>query len=212
MEELNRLNEMGRNKITQLRDEIENMELYARETADDKLLVEVESQRHQLASIIRTFKDANISSMLAIEKAEREDLLKSHDTDENGIRQRKKVDRTGLLKMSSGVTEQLLSISRQLADTTQRSQDTLDNLVSSSTTVHLPPRKSVPRISCTVTSENGFAAVCEYNDGQPSMIRLVFTTGKFIKLLIKIWGKPSESVAAASDLPRALRVCCNPRN
>ncbi|GBP24923.1 hypothetical protein EVAR_12589_1 [Eumeta japonica] len=30
----------------------------------------------------------------------------------------------------------------------------------------LPPRKSAPRISCTVASENGFLAICGYNDGQ----------------------------------------------
>lgn len=42
------------------------------------------------------------------------------------FRQRK--DKEGLVKMSSDVTEQLLSISRNLADTTQRSADTLETL------------------------------------------------------------------------------------
>lgn len=42
------------------------------------------------------------------------------------FRQRK--DKEGLVKMSSDVTDQLLSISRHLADTTQRSADTLETL------------------------------------------------------------------------------------
>lgn len=41
--------------------------------------------------------------MFAIEKAQREDLLKSGEGDESGLRKRNtKVDRDGLLKMSSG--------------------------------------------------------------------------------------------------------------
>lgn len=41
-------------------------------------------------------------------------------------RQRK--DKAGLAKMSTNVTDQLLSISRNLADTTQRSAETLETL------------------------------------------------------------------------------------
>ncbi|KAL0841844.1 hypothetical protein ABMA28_014083 [Loxostege sticticalis] len=137
METLNELNEKGRTLITQLREEMESLELFGKDSGDQKYIVELESQRHLLASLLKEFKEANISTMFAIEKAQREELLKPADGEESGVKQRKKkTDRDGLLKMSTGVTEQLLSISRQLADTTQRSQDTLDNLVSSSSTVH----------------------------------------------------------------------------
>lgn len=80
------------------------------------------------------FKKANISAMLAIEKGAQEELLKPK-TEETVLRQRQKRDKENLVKMSSNVTEQLLSISRQLADTTKRSADTLDALVTSSDTV-----------------------------------------------------------------------------
>ncbi|KAJ0180346.1 hypothetical protein K1T71_003750 [Dendrolimus kikuchii] len=137
MESLSELNEKGRVRIEQLRSELESLDLYGKESGDSKYTIELESQRHQLAGLLREFKEANIASMFAIEKAQREDLLKPVDNDETGVRNRKKkVDRDGLFKMSSGVTEQLLSISRQLADTTQKSQVTLDSLVSSSSTVH----------------------------------------------------------------------------
>ncbi|XP_075970060.1 vesicle transport protein Sec20 [Anticarsia gemmatalis] len=137
METLNRFNEKGRTYISQLRDELESLELYGKDMGDMKYSLELESQRHQLACLLKEFKEANITSMFAIEKAQRNELLKGAEGDNSNLRNRKnKVDRDGLLKMSSGVTEQLLSISRQLADTAQRSQDTLDNLVSSSSTVH----------------------------------------------------------------------------
>ena len=44
------------------------------------------------------------------------------------IKYRQRKDKEGLVKMSSDVTEQLLSISRHLAETTQRSADTLETL------------------------------------------------------------------------------------
>ncbi|XP_049867004.1 vesicle transport protein SEC20-like [Pectinophora gossypiella] len=135
MEALNELNEKGRAKINLLRDELENLELYGRESGDQKYAVELESQRHLLAGLLKEFKDANISSMFAIEKKQRQELLKPAESEDSNVRNRKKVDRDGLLQMSTGVTDQLLSISRQLADTTQRSQHTLDSLVSSSSTV-----------------------------------------------------------------------------
>lgn len=49
MEMLNELNEKGRAKIALWREDIENMELNAREMGDEKYMLEVDSQRHQLA-------------------------------------------------------------------------------------------------------------------------------------------------------------------
>lgn len=55
-------------------------------------------------SLLKEFKDANITSMFAIEKAQRDELLKSGEKDDCGIRKRStKVERDGLLKMSSGI-------------------------------------------------------------------------------------------------------------
>ncbi|CAK1552554.1 unnamed protein product [Leptosia nina] len=137
MESLNELNEKGRAVITDLRNLLEKLDLYVKETADPKFITELESQRHLQASLVKEFKEANINSMLEIEKAQRQELLKDAAGEQSVLRLRhKKVEKDGLLKVSTGVTEQLLTISRQLAATTQRSQDTLDNLVSSSTAVH----------------------------------------------------------------------------
>lgn len=80
------------------------------------------------------FKKANLKSMLAIEKGAKEELLKPTN-EESVLRQRQKRDKESMAKMSSNVTDQLLSISRQLAETTQRSAVTLESLVTSSDSV-----------------------------------------------------------------------------
>lgn len=55
-------------------------------------------------SLLKEFKEANLSSMFKIEKAQREELLKAADGDNTSLRNRNnKVDRDGLLKMSSGI-------------------------------------------------------------------------------------------------------------
>lgn len=49
MEALNELNEKGRTLITQLREEMESLELFGKDSGDQKYIVELESQRHLLA-------------------------------------------------------------------------------------------------------------------------------------------------------------------
>lgn len=56
MEKLNELNEKGRAKITEVREELENLYLYGKETGDTKYDTELESQRHLLAwSVTKTY-------------------------------------------------------------------------------------------------------------------------------------------------------------
>lgn len=80
------------------------------------------------------FKKANIKSMLSIDKSNKEELLRPMN-EETSLRQRQKRDKNNMVKLTSSVTDQLLSISRQLADTTKSSADTLDSLVISSDNV-----------------------------------------------------------------------------
>ncbi|XP_068629959.1 vesicle transport protein SEC20 [Battus philenor] len=138
MEKLNAHNEKGRALLTSLREELDSLDLYGKETRDDRFIVELESQKHLLASLLREFRAANVSTLFTIEKEQRDELLQSKmEGEKSNVRLRKpQVKKDGLLNATTGVTEQLLSISRQLADTTQRSQATLDSLVSSSSTVH----------------------------------------------------------------------------
>nr|AGM32188.1 vesicle transport protein SEC20 [Coptotermes formosanus] len=138
LEVLNELNREGRIKIANLRKQIEQLEILAKEqvkgTERTKLLAEVESHRQQLTSTYGAFRKANITCMLTIEKVNNKELF--HDESEEAtVRHRQRKDKEGLVKMSSDVTEQLLSISRHLAETSQRSADTLETLVNSSSNV-----------------------------------------------------------------------------
>lgn len=138
LEVLNELNREGRSKIGTLRSQINQLEIFAKEevkeTERTKLLKEVESHRQQLASTVGAFRKANIMCMFAIQKSNKEELL-DQGSEEAVLRHRQRKDKEGLVKMSSDVTEQLLSISRHLAETTQRSADTLETLTNSSSNV-----------------------------------------------------------------------------
>nr|CAD7443888.1 unnamed protein product [Timema bartmani] len=83
------------------------------------------------ADTLSAFRKANVACLLSIERSNKEELF-DQVSEEANLRHRQKKDKEGLVKISSNVTEQLLSISRHLADTTQRSADTLDSLANSS--------------------------------------------------------------------------------
>lgn len=138
LEVLNELNAEGRLKLAELRKLIGRLESLGKECPSlserNEILQEVQSSREQLTSTLGVFRKANVACMLAIEKSDKERLFNEKDED-TLLRHRQKKDKTSLVKMSSSITDQLLSISRHLADTTQRSSDTLDTLVNSSSNV-----------------------------------------------------------------------------
>jgi protein transport protein SEC20 len=65
-----------------------------------------------------------VDSAWAIDKLSRENLFSNNQ--QNLLRKRK--DQIGALKISSQITDKLLDISKYLAETTQRSAETLDTL------------------------------------------------------------------------------------
>lgn len=153
------MNAEGREKLAKLRKYIEQYEWIVREANDstDKQLLqkEVESHRQQYTSSLSAFRQANIGAMLRIEKVAKTELFNYSDNneggDDSGMRHRK--DKAGLAKMSTNVTDQLLSISRNLADTTQRSAETLETLANSSTSVH--STKDELRTTSSVIQQSG---------------------------------------------------------
>ncbi|XP_066904705.1 vesicle transport protein SEC20 isoform X2 [Halyomorpha halys] len=133
LEKLNELNASGRSKLSYLREMIDELESYGKETFDNDLMEEARNYREQYYNTFSMFRKANVNCMLAIEKANKEELFKMDES--STVRQRIKKDKANMVKMSSNVTDQLLSISRHLADTTQLSADTLQTLANSSMTV-----------------------------------------------------------------------------
>lgn len=130
LEVLDQLNAEGRAKIATLKSSIEQLAATAEtESNEDKrseLLATVDSYKTQLNSSLVAFRKANIVSACAIDKLAREDLFSMSEEQQNALRRRR--DKQSLTNASGQVTDKLLSIARHLADTTQRSADTLDTL------------------------------------------------------------------------------------
>ena len=101
-------------------------ELELNEKKQSELLKEVENDRYQLATTMKAFRKANVISSCVIDKVSREDLLATSEEQQTGLRKRK--DKKVLVDTSSQLTDKLSSISRHLAETTQRSAETLESL------------------------------------------------------------------------------------
>ncbi|EDX11796.1 vesicle transport protein SEC20 [Drosophila simulans] len=135
--ELEELNEAGRSKLSAIRKSIERLDDWARDTADTALANEVDDHRDQFSKTLQAFRKANVSTMLEIEKANREELMAI--TGESELRQRTTTrarhNQGSLVSQENDVTEKMLAISRHLSETTQKSAVTLETLVASSQNV-----------------------------------------------------------------------------
>ncbi|XP_059610792.1 vesicle transport protein SEC20-like [Phlebotomus argentipes] len=132
--DLENLNEAGRAKISALRKCIERLDDWARDEGDPEVAKDVDSHRQQLTRTLQAFRKANVSTMLEIEKADKQELLTP--SGENELRQRQtRLNRSSLVSQQESVTDKMLSISRHLSETTQKSAATLDTLIASSSTV-----------------------------------------------------------------------------
>lgn len=91
-----------------------------------ELLLEVENRKSQLSMALASFKKANIVGACVIDKMAKEELLSTSEEQEMMLRKRR--DRQGFTDTANKATDRLLSISRTLAETNQRSAVTLDTL------------------------------------------------------------------------------------
>lgn len=139
--ELDTLNEAGRGKIAALRKCIERLDDWARDEGDPNVFKEVDQHREQFSKTLQAFRKANISTMLEIEKQQKDELFAI--SPESELRQRhpgagsanNKQTRSSLLSQQESVTDRMRSISQQLSETTHKSAATLETLISSSSSV-----------------------------------------------------------------------------
>ncbi|XP_062542283.1 vesicle transport protein SEC20 [Armigeres subalbatus] len=140
--ELATLNEAGRGKIAALRKCIERLDDWARDEGDPNVFKEVDQHREQFSKTLQAFRKANISTMLEIEKQQKDELFAI--SPESELRQRNpaagatansKQNRSSLLSQQESVTDRMRSISQQLSETTHKSAATLETLISSSSSV-----------------------------------------------------------------------------
>ncbi|XP_059202613.1 vesicle transport protein SEC20 [Centropristis striata] len=102
-----------------------------KESDKQALLSQVEGHRKQMLSNQTGWRKANLASKLSIDKMEKQALLDGADS---SVRQRK-MTKEDLAQTTSDITENLMSISRMMAQSVQQSEETMTSLATSSRTV-----------------------------------------------------------------------------
>ena len=121
-----------------MRSNIGNLELVAMEMLDleqsQLTMSQMESHREQLASCQRQFRLANVKAMTALETQSSRDLFKNaNNNGKGGLRNRK--DKEQMVAEHGSISNNLLAISRQLAETVEKSKQTVSGLEGTSRTV-----------------------------------------------------------------------------
>ncbi|XP_005719670.1 vesicle transport protein SEC20 [Pundamilia nyererei] len=132
---LTELNGEVKKNFLSLRLRIQDFEQMAmeqdKESDKQALMTQVEGHRKQMLSNQTTWRKANLASKLTIDNMEKQALLNGAD---DSVRQRK-MAKEGLAQTTSDITENLMSISRMMAQQVQQSEETITSLATSSRTI-----------------------------------------------------------------------------
>ncbi|XP_058127657.1 vesicle transport protein SEC20-like [Anopheles ziemanni] len=123
IEELEMLNEAGREKLAELRKCIEQFGDLANDANDRTLLQEVEKHRSHLFSTQHAFWNANLSKLVEISKANKEELFALR-SDTSKVRS-KTVRRSAIVMLFESNIEWMHLISQQLFEIIQKYKKTL---------------------------------------------------------------------------------------
>ncbi|MED6248551.1 Vesicle transport protein S20, partial [Ataeniobius toweri] len=99
-----------------------------KESDKQALLSQVEGHRKQMLSNQTAWRKANLAGKLSIDKMEKQALL-------NGAVRQRKMTKKGLAQNASDITENLMSISRMMAQQVQQSEETITTIATSSRTI-----------------------------------------------------------------------------
>ncbi|KAM9850374.1 vesicle transport protein SEC20 [Aulostomus maculatus] len=132
---LTELNADVKKSFHSLRLRIQDLEQMAmeqdRESDKLALTVQVEGHRKQMLSNQTAWRKANLASKLSIDNMEKKELLNGGN---DAVRQRR-LTKEGLAQTTSDITENLMSISRMMAQQVQQSEETMTSLATSSRTI-----------------------------------------------------------------------------
>lgn len=140
--ELDELGALVRSRISQLREQIEEMKRLAveQDSENDRTLLTEEASKSDkmLQDNHKAFRNAVLSSQLAINQKSKDELLTNPQPTEEGessVRQRERMSRQTMMKKSSQLSDDLLTVTRLIRDNTDKSTKTLDRLVEGSQTI-----------------------------------------------------------------------------
>jgi len=134
--EIDQQNALVRGQMEGMREKLARLDTLAMEELDMEKaeLVSRQADRHreQLVAVQRQFRQANVKAMTLLETQSTRELL-GKEGEGGGVRQRR--DKEQMVKEHGAVTQSLQAISRQLAETVERSKLTVSSLEGSSRTV-----------------------------------------------------------------------------
>ncbi|XP_034739187.1 vesicle transport protein SEC20 [Etheostoma cragini] len=132
---LTELNTNVKKSFHNLRLRIQDFEQMAmeqdKESDKQALISQVQGHRKQMLSNQTGWRKANLASKLSVDNMEKQALLNGADI---AVRQRK-MTKEGLAQTTSDITENLMSISRMMAQRVQQSEETMTSLATSSRTI-----------------------------------------------------------------------------
>ncbi|XP_063589236.1 vesicle transport protein SEC20-like [Penaeus indicus] len=140
--ELDELGSFVHSRINQLREQIEELKRLAQEQDSEidrnALAEEANKSEKMLLDNHRAFRNAVLAAKLAINQRSKDELFSKAevpDEGEGGLRQRDRMSREIMIKKSSQLTDDLLTVTRLIRDNTDKSSKTVDRLVEGSQTI-----------------------------------------------------------------------------
>ncbi|XP_045623796.1 vesicle transport protein SEC20-like [Procambarus clarkii] len=140
--ELDDIGSLVRSRICQLREQIDELKRLAQEQDSEvdriALAEEAAKSDKMLQDNHRAFRNALLASQLAINQRSKDELFTNTELSEEGeagIRQRDRMSREMLMKKSSQLSDDLLTVTRLIRDNTEKSRTTVDKLVEGSQTI-----------------------------------------------------------------------------
>ncbi|XP_071543735.1 vesicle transport protein SEC20 [Panulirus ornatus] len=136
--ELDEIASLVRSRISQLREKIEELKHLAQEQDNEgdhiALAEEAAKSDKMLQDNHRAFRNALLATQLSINQRSKDELFTTAEQrgDETNIRQRDRMSREILLKKSSQLTDDLLTVTRLIRSNTEKSSKTVDRLVEGS--------------------------------------------------------------------------------
>ncbi|XP_076037794.1 vesicle transport protein SEC20-like isoform X1 [Oratosquilla oratoria] len=125
-----------RTRMNYLREQIAELKRLAQEQDSEEAKAGLNDEVSRCEKLLqdnhKSFRNATLAAQLAINQRTKDELLNEEDVDDNKLRNREKMSRDMMLKKSSQLTDDLLTVTRLIKENTDKSGKTVDQLVESS--------------------------------------------------------------------------------
>ncbi|XP_076068117.1 vesicle transport protein SEC20-like isoform X2 [Oratosquilla oratoria] len=121
-----------RTRMNYLREQIAELKRLAQEQDSEEAKAGLNDEVSRCEKLLqdnhKSFRNATLAAQLAINQRTKDELLNEEDVDDNKLRNREKMSRDMMLKKSSQLTDDLLTVTRLIKENTDKSGKTVDQL------------------------------------------------------------------------------------